>query len=110
MGVGIVDPPDNFDLAPQDPPPSAWTVQPTHPELLNALAKDFEAHDYDWRYIIQLIARSAAYQLSSQFDGSWKDSYARYFARHFVRRLSAEEIFDAISQATDISRRSGAKN
>jgi hypothetical protein len=103
MGVGIVDPPDNFDLTRQDPknpPPHPWTIQPSHPELLDALAKDFIQHDYDLRYLIQLIAKSSAYQLSAVFDGPWKDSYARYFARRFIRRLSAEELFDAISQAT----------
>jgi uncharacterized protein YbgA (DUF1722 family) len=47
-----------------------------------------------------LIATSSAYQLSAVFDGPWKDSSARYFARRFIRRLSAEELFDAISQAT----------
>jgi hypothetical protein len=103
MGVGIVDPPYDFDLARQDPkrpPPAPWTVQPTHPELLERLAKDFRAHQFDLRYLIKLITKSSAYQLASRFDGPWKDEYARYFARRFVRRLSAEELFDAVSQAT----------
>jgi hypothetical protein len=105
IGVGIVDPPHDFDLARQDPknpPPAPWTVQPFHPELLEALAKDFQAHNFDLRYLIKLIAKSGAYQLSSSFDGPWKNDYARYFARHFVRRVSAEELFDAISEATGI--------
>jgi hypothetical protein len=105
MGVGIVDPPFEFDLARQDPanPPAApWTVQPSHPELLDALAKDFVAHKYDLRYLIRLIVTSSTYQLSSHFDGAWKDSYAPYFARHFVRRLPAEMICDAISQASGV--------
>ena len=41
MGVGIVDPPLDFDLArldPAKPPPAPWTIQPSHPELLEALA------------------------------------------------------------------------
>jgi hypothetical protein len=105
MGVGIVDPPESFDLARQDPknpPPAPWTVQPSNPALLDALAKDFVAHDYDLRYLIKLITKSSAYQLSSVFDGQWKPDYARYFARHFVRRLSAEELFDAIAQSTEL--------
>ena len=105
MGVGIVDPPYDFDLARQDPnkpPPRPWAVQPTHPELLDALAKDFVAHHYDLRYVIKLIAKSSTYQLSAVFDGSWKPEYARYLARHFVRRLSAEELFDAISESTQV--------
>jgi hypothetical protein len=105
MGVGIVDPPLDFDLARQDPsnpPPLPWTIQPSHPELLETLAKDFRAHNFDLRYLIRLIVTSSTYQLSSHFEGEWKDSYAPYFARHQVRRLSAEQIVDAISQATGI--------
>src|SRR5262249_12549388 len=95
--------PYDFDLARQDPstpPPKPWIVQPTHPDLLEALAKDFVAHGYDLRYIIKLIAKSSTYQLSSVFEGSWKPEYSRYFARHYVRRLSAEEVFDAVSEST----------
>lgn len=105
MGVGIVDPPLDFDLARQDPahpPPAPWSVQPSHPELLEALAKDFRDHKCDLRRLIRLIAMSSTYQLSSHFDGEWKTAYAPYFARHFVRRLPAEEIADAISEATEI--------
>ena len=54
------------------------------------------------RYLIRLIVRSSAYQLASYFDGEWKESYSPYFARHFIRRLSAVEICDAISQATGV--------
>ena len=105
MGVGIVDPPFEFDLArqdPDDPPPSPWTVQPTHPELLEALARDFVNNNYSLRSIIRLIAKSNAYQLSSQFQGQWDPAYAPYFARHFVRRLSAAQLYDAIAQATEV--------
>jgi len=95
MGVGIVDPPFAFDL-------DALDSQATHPELLDSLTKDFQAHHYDLRYLIRLIANSSAYQLSSRFDGDWKPDYARYFARHFVRRLPAAQIWDAICQSTGI--------
>ena len=105
MGVGIVDPPFEFDLDrqnPKNPPPEPWTVQPTHPELLEALAKDFVARNYDLRYIIKLIAKSSAYQLSCEFHGDWKPGYASYFARRYARRLSAEQLHDAIAQATGV--------
>ena len=105
MGIGIVDPPLEFDLArqdPQSPPPAPWTVQPTHPELLEALAKDFTAHNYDLRHLIRVIVTSSTYQLSSKFKGEWKEEYAPFFARRFVKRLSAEEICDAIQQATGV--------
>jgi hypothetical protein len=105
MGVGIVDPPFAFDLDRQDPgnpPPAPWTIQPTHPELLSALAKDFQAHNYDLHYLITLITKSSAYQLSSRFNGEWKEQYGRYFARHFVRRIPAPQVWDAIAQSTGV--------
>jgi hypothetical protein len=103
MGMGIVDPPDQFDLMRQDPnnpPPSPWTVQPSHPELLEQLTTEFINSGYNLRYLMQLIANSSAYQLSSRFPGQWKPDYARYFARHFARRLKSEEVHDAILRAT----------
>jgi hypothetical protein len=105
MGVGIVDPPTEFDLArldPANPPPAPWSIQPSHPELLEALAKDFREHNHDVQRLIKLIAKSSAYQLSSKFPGEWKGSYAKYYARKFVRRLTAEEIHDSLIAATDL--------
>lgn len=105
MGLGIVDPPDSFDMArldPRAPPPSPWTVQPSHPELLEALALEFINSGYDLQHIIRTIAQSTSYQLSSRYDGDWRDSYAPYFARKLVRRLDAEELHDAIVKATGV--------
>lgn len=105
FGVGIVDPPLDFDLArldPKNPPPAPWSLQPTHPELLEALAQYFRQQNYSLRSVLTLIAKSNAYQLSSRFQGEWKSSYARYFARHFVRRLKAEEIHDSLIHATGL--------
>jgi hypothetical protein len=51
---------------------------------------------------MRVIARSSAYQLSSRFDSEWKESYTPYFARHYVRQLTAEQLHDAISQATQV--------
>lgn len=102
MGFGIVEPFDEFDLARQDPDhiPAGWQLQPSHPQLLNELAEDFAKHDYSLKHLIGLICSSSAYQLSARFDGEWKDSYTKYYARKFVRQLSAEEIHDEIAAAT----------
>jgi hypothetical protein len=100
---GIVDPPDGWDLAridPQNPPPAPWGIQPSHPALLEMLADEFIRSNYSIRRIVQLIAESNAYQLSSQYSGEWLVEYERYFAKHFPRRLYAEEIYDAMSVAT----------
>lgn len=103
--AGIVEPADAFDPMRQDPgspPPGAWSIQPTHPALLAKLAQDYAGHGYDLRYILGVMAKSSAYQLSSFYSGAWSDAYAPYFARHFARRLTAEEMFDAITRATGV--------
>jgi hypothetical protein len=102
MGMGIVEPYDEFDLARQDPKsvPAGWELQPTHPELLDALAEDFRRSGYSIRHLMRTICSSNAYQLSARYEGEWKDAYSRYFARKFVRLLGAEELHDAIAVAT----------
>jgi len=103
--LGIVEPADAFDMMRQDPanpPVGSWTIQPTHPALLTRLAQDYAGHGYDLRYILGVMAKSSAYQLSSFYPGTWSESYAPYFARHFARRLTAEEVFDAITRATNV--------
>ncbi|MGE0886942.1 MAG: DUF1549 domain-containing protein [Blastocatellales bacterium] len=105
FGLGIVDPVDSFDMARQDPKaklPAPWTCQPTNDELLDALAADFAAHQFSLKHLMRQITRSNAYQLSSRFDGEWKESYTPYFARHFVRQLTPEQLHDAICQATQV--------
>ena len=105
FGVGIVEPIFSFDLArldPKNPPPAPWGLQPSHPELLEALAQYFRDNNYSIRSVVKLIAKSNAYQLSSQFPGEWKVDYAPYFARKFVRRLKAEEVYDSLVGATNV--------
>lgn len=102
MGRGIVEPYDEFDLARQDPRhlPEGWQLQPSHPELLDQLAKDFRANEFRLKPLLRRICQSSAYQLSARYPGEWKESYASYFARKFVRMLTAEEVHDALVTAT----------
>jgi hypothetical protein len=100
MGQGIVDGPFDFDLARQDPsnpPPTPWTIQPSHPELLEALAADFRSHNYDLRRLMKLIVSSRAYQRSIAAPKGWSPNFDSYFTRRVTRRLSAEQLFDAVS-------------
>jgi hypothetical protein len=92
MGFGIVEPVDDFDLAKPD--------QPSNPALLDALARDFQQSNFSFKKLVKRVMNSSAYQLSSRFDGEWKDAYAPYYARKFVRPLSAAELHDAIIVAT----------
>jgi hypothetical protein len=102
FGVGIVDPPDQFDparLDPNNPPPAPWTLQPTNAALLNALAQNFIDSGYDLKKLQRLIVNSDTYQLASEYSGTWDVSYEPYFARKFVRRLWSEEIHDSVITA-----------
>ncbi len=106
MGEAFVSPSNAFDLLrldPNNPPPAPWTLQPTNPQLLDRLARDFQANGYDIRRLIGLIAKSSAYQLSSTYPGTWQPDYVPYYARKFVRRLDSEEIHDAVVKATGLT-------
>jgi hypothetical protein len=103
FGLGLVDPPDTFDpmrLDPSNPPPAPWTLQPTNPQLLNALATHFIQGGYDVKALMREIANSATYQLASHYPGQWNAAWEPYFARKYVRRLWSEEIHDAIAQSS----------
>ena len=106
FGMGIVDPPDQFDparLDPNNPPPAPWTLQPSNPDLLNALAEDFIANKYDMKHLMRLIANSNTYQLESQYDPTtWNPNWQPLFARKLVRRLWGEEVADSISLSSNV--------
>ncbi len=102
MGIGIVDPYDEFDLLRLDPNnlPKGWDLQPSHPALLEKLAGHFRESNHSIQSLFKLICNSSAYQLSARFPGEWQESYSRYYARKYVRMLTAEELHDAIADAT----------
>ena len=56
FGRGIVDPVDDFRS----------TNPPTHPELLEALARHFQEQKYDLKDLIRTIVQSRTYQLSGR--------------------------------------------
>jgi hypothetical protein len=105
FGRGIVDPPNQFDparLDPDNPPAAPWTLQPSNARLLNALAQRFIDGGYSLQALMREIVTSDAYQLSSRYDGAWDPNWEPLFARKFVRRLWAEEIHDALADASGV--------
>jgi hypothetical protein len=105
FNLGLVDPVDTMDPARLDasnPPPDPWTLQPTHPALLDKLADEFVRQGYQLRPLLRLLAQSSAYQLSSHYDDTWSPNYIPLFARHYPRRIEGEEVHDAITQATAV--------
>lgn len=105
FGMGIVEPPDAFDLARLDPnklPPNQ-TLQPTNARLLEDLTTSFISSGYDLRALLRTIANSSSYQLSSSYTpGAWNEGWTTYYARHYPHRLTAEELLDAITKATSV--------
>jgi hypothetical protein len=91
IGKGIVDPVDDF----RDSNPSA------NDELLNALAKDFVAHQFDVKYLIRIILNSRTYQLSAQTNPYNADDN-KYFSHAVTKLLTAEQLLDAICTATEV--------
>jgi hypothetical protein len=73
--------------------------KPSHPELLDELAQQFAAHDYDFKFLIRAITLSRTYQLSSR-SKSADPPDARLFARMAIKGLSPEQLFDSLVQAT----------
>jgi hypothetical protein len=91
FGRGIIDPVD--DIRASNPP--------SNPALLDALAKDFVAHEFDLRYLMRTIAASRAYQASIETN-EWNEKDADNFSHAMPRRLSAEELMDALALATGV--------
>lgn len=89
FGVGIVEPVDDFSMS----------NPPSHPEVLNLLAEEFIAHDFDVKFIIRVIAATQAYNLTSRLTDQSQQTPGM-FARMAVKALTPEQIFDSIAQAT----------
>jgi hypothetical protein len=89
FGRGIVASPSNFGVRGEEP---------THPELLDWLAARFVESGWSIKAMHRLILSSRAYQLASgvNVSNAVVDPSNRYLWRFDRRRLSAEEIRDAM--------------
>jgi hypothetical protein len=91
LGRGLVEPLD--DLRATNPA--------SNPELLDALARDFADHKFELKHLLRTIVESRAYQLSAlPAAGNKADAGNVHYTRFTVRRLTAEELADAIDFAT----------
>jgi hypothetical protein len=89
MGVGIVEPVDDFRVS----------NPATNPELLEALGKHFTETKYDLKALVRDICNSRTYQRSTQRNES-NAGDERNFAHSLVRRIKAENLLDTISLVT----------
>jgi len=77
------------------------TNPPTNRELMDALVKDFIAHQFDTKHLMRNILNSATYQRSSKpLPANAADD--RFYSRYLLRRMSAEVILDAYSDLTGV--------
>ena len=90
MGRGLVHP---LDLQHAGNPPS-------HPELLDLLAKEFVVHHYDIRWLLRQLALTQTYQRSSILPGSAGKPAPELFLTAIERRLSAEQLMWSMLEAT----------
>lgn len=89
FGRGLVEPIDDIRS----------TNPASHPALLDALADDFAAHDYDLKHLLRTMCNSSTYQLAAEFAPE-RDADAMFLTHRRPRRLPAEVLLDAINQAT----------
>ena len=89
FGRGIIDPVD--DIRASNPPVNA--------ALLDALTKDFIAHNFDLRYLMRTMVNSRAYQ-ATMVTNEWNAGDSTNFSHMTPRRLGAEQLMDAVAQAT----------
>jgi len=89
FGRGIIDPVD--DIRASNPP--------VNPELLDALTDDFMKSGFDVQHLIRTIVLSRTYQLSIQ-PNKWNEDDRTNFSHAIPRRLTAEEMMNAVAIAT----------
>lgn len=100
MGQGVVDPIDDF----------RGTNPPSNPELLEVLVREFRAGGMRVRPLMRMILNSAVWQLSSEAGGAVEIADAEIaplFARTVPRRLTAEQLLDAIAMVVEAEPRFG---
>jgi hypothetical protein len=90
FGIGLIDPVDE----------QGDHNLPSHPELLDELARQFTDHGYDLKYLVRAIVASQAYQRTSTVSSPTKED-ARLFGRMNIRGLSAEQLFDSLAEVTE---------
>ena len=82
---GIVEPEDDMRV----------TNPPSHPELLDALARHFRDSGFDLKDLVRVICTSSTYQLSS-IPNLHNQRDRQNYSRYYPKRLAAEVLYDSI--------------
>jgi len=97
FGVGLIESVDDW-----------YNQEPSHPELLKYLAREFVLSGYDMKSLARLILNSHAYQRVAQPTGV--ETSKPLFAAQTRRRLTAEQIVDGLYHATGVPMEVGELN
>ena len=102
LGYGFTKPVD--DLGDHNPP--------SHPELLDGLAKRFREQSFDLKELMRWIALSKPYSLSSKTKaGNAGDDPAvgekPKFSHFYLRQMQAEQLYESLLTATEADKAAG---
>jgi hypothetical protein len=75
---------------------------PSHPALLDAMARDFSRNGFDVKFLYKSILLSKAYQRTSK-PAAGNDKDETLFSHQAVKVLSPEQLFDSLAQTTGLS-------
>jgi len=88
LGEGLVDPVEDWEGA-----------DASHPMLLDYLARELTAHDYDLKHVARLILSSQTYQRAATDRPVTRDESERLFTSPRLRRMTAEQVVDSMHAA-----------
>ncbi len=72
----------------------------SHPELLDLLAREFAAHNFDLKFLIRAITATPGLPADQRRHASRARTIATLFARMPLRGLTGEQLFDSVAMAT----------
>lgn len=99
MGHSFIKNVDDFDNG-QD--------EPTMPELLDTLAREFRETGHDQKRLIKWICTSRAYSLSSKTKGKPNDDAVGFFTAMLTKPMTPEQIYDSVMTLTQIQKASSS--
>ena len=80
----------------------------SHPDLFEALARNFNGHGFDLKNLYRAICNTQAYQRTSKpFNGNQSDD--QLFSHTMVKVLSPEQLFDSLATITGAEKAAAAR-
>jgi hypothetical protein len=77
--------------------------EPSHPQLLDAMARDFARNGFDLKFLYKSILLSKTYQRTSKPAGG-NEADELMFSHMAVKVMTPEQLFDSLTQATGLDK------